>query len=94
LTSGFQLRRESPITIVEAFDLLGDNSGPLAEPQAWIRDDGPSWRLARERPDNRNDQPRAHSQAGESAEERGKRNQRGSVVKKPGHPQLIEIKLF
>jgi hypothetical protein len=49
--------------------------------------------LRMEMPDNRNDQARAHSQAGESAEERSK-NQRGSVVKKPGHPELLEIKSF
>jgi len=34
------LRRESPITDVEAYDLGRDNTGPLAELRTWIRDDG------------------------------------------------------
>jgi hypothetical protein len=42
-------------------------------------------------PDNHNDQARAHSQVRESAEERSKKNQRWSIAKKPGHPQLLEI---
>jgi hypothetical protein len=55
---------------VEALDLGRDNPGPLAEPEAWIRDDGRSRAAGRlETPDNRNDQARAHPQAGESAEE-------------------------
>jgi hypothetical protein len=46
------------------------NPGPLAEPKAWIRDDGAPGAERMEMPDNRNDQARAHLQARDSAEEK------------------------
>jgi len=48
--------------------------------------------LRMEMPDNRNDQARAHSQASRIRRRKKLKNQRGSVVKKPGHPELPEIK--